>query len=41
MGWAAFEAARRETLGRDNPESDRLAPRALMNGLLERGQISE
>src|SRR5690349_12421930 len=24
MGWAAFEAAARETLGRDNPESDRL-----------------
>jgi hypothetical protein len=41
MGWAAFEAAARETLGRDNPGSDRLTPRALMNGLAERGLIAE
>src|SRR5438093_9563271 len=34
MGWAAFEAAARETLGRETAGSDKLTPRALMEGLL-------
>ena len=41
MGWAAFEAAARQTLAREIPESDKLPPRALMESLLTRRHIKD